>query len=257
MSFTWLGQSTSLIQTPSLTILTDPVFSHCTLPPFLGPKRLVTPTWTLSSLPIPDIILVSHNHFDHLEVGVIEYFQKLGSENGPIWYVPLGMRKFMIRLGIFPSLIRESDWWREWTHEFKTSPRPTPTKDLTPPNILPSSSISSAPNSLPSLRGSHQNKREVKIVSVPAQQWSGRGFWDMNSSLWCGYVVIDSLIDESQNDDGKGRVAFFHCGDTGYCEVFKEIGRLYGPLTLSALRKDPFVSFFLTYSHSLLVETIF
>ncbi|KAJ3165250.1 hypothetical protein HDU88_004335 [Geranomyces variabilis] len=63
----------------------------------------------------------------------------------------------------------------------------------------------------------------LTIAGTPIQHWSGRHFFDVNRSLWASFAV-------------KGPTAsFFHCGDTGYCSAFKEIGRRYGPFTLAAL----------------------
>lgn len=65
----------------------------------------------------------------------------------------------------------------------------------------------------------------VKLISTPCQHWSGRYILDTNKTLWCSFVV-------------KGpETSFFHCGDTGYCKVFEQIGRQFGPFTLAALRK--------------------
>jgi N-acyl-phosphatidylethanolamine-hydrolysing phospholipase D len=64
----------------------------------------------------------------------------------------------------------------------------------------------------------------LMIAGLPIQHWSGRHFFDVNASLWCSFLV------KSQ------KKSFFHCGDTGYCTAFKEIGAKYGPITFAALR---------------------
>ena len=61
------------------------------------------------------------------------------------------------------------------------------------------------------------------IAAAPIQHWSGRHFFDVNATLWCSFIV-------------KGSQTLFHCGDTGYCTAFREIGAKYGPITFAALR---------------------
>jgi N-acyl-phosphatidylethanolamine-hydrolysing phospholipase D len=64
----WIGHSTFLLRVGGLTILTDPVFSETASPvPIIGPRRYVPPALAISELPAIDAILVSHNHYDHLD----------------------------------------------------------------------------------------------------------------------------------------------------------------------------------------------
>lgn len=67
MVATWIGHATVLIQTQGLNILTDPVWSERTGPFGLGPKRVAAPGVRIEDLPKIDLILVSHNHYDHLD----------------------------------------------------------------------------------------------------------------------------------------------------------------------------------------------
>lgn len=66
-------------------------------------------------------------------------------------------------------------------------------------------------------------KGSIEIISCPVQHWSGRHFFDINATLWCSFIARTT------------EHSFFHCGDTGYCGVFKEIGAKYGPFSLAAL----------------------
>ncbi|KAJ2176699.1 hypothetical protein GGF45_003580, partial [Coemansia sp. RSA 551] len=68
---TWLGQSTCFVQMDGLNILTDPIFKRRTVFSWLGPERLRPVPCQLEDLPRPDIVLVSHNHFDHLDSDVV------------------------------------------------------------------------------------------------------------------------------------------------------------------------------------------
>src|SRR5262245_11022901 len=66
---TFVGHSTFLLQTDSLTILTDPLFSDRTSPlSFLGPRRVRSPAIRLEDVPSVDVILLSHNHYDHCDL---------------------------------------------------------------------------------------------------------------------------------------------------------------------------------------------
>jgi N-acyl-phosphatidylethanolamine-hydrolysing phospholipase D len=64
----WIGHSTFLLRVGGLTVLTDPIFSKTASPvPFFGPRRYLPPALVISELPSIDAILVTHNHFDHLD----------------------------------------------------------------------------------------------------------------------------------------------------------------------------------------------
>lgn len=103
--FTWIGHATVLIQYQGINILTDPIFSERASPiPFTGPKRVTQPALTVEQLPKIDIVLISHNHYDHLDQSTVE---KIG--NSAIWIVPLGYKKWFKDLGI--SNVKEFDWW--------------------------------------------------------------------------------------------------------------------------------------------------
>src|SRR5258708_13321140 len=65
---TWIGHSTILLQMDGLNIITDPVFSERAFPvQWMGPRRVMDPAISLDALPPLDIILLSHNHYDHLD----------------------------------------------------------------------------------------------------------------------------------------------------------------------------------------------
>lgn len=104
-TITWIGHSTLLIQTEGLNILTDPIWSErCSPVPFAGPKRHVAPGVAFENLPPIDVVIISHNHYDHLDKKVIK---KLG--NKPLCLVPLGVGKQMKKWGI--ERYKELDWW--------------------------------------------------------------------------------------------------------------------------------------------------
>ncbi len=103
----WLGHSTFLIQYRGLRILTDPVLSDRASPfSFMGPKRLVARPIGTTELPAIDYVIISHNHYDHLDTATI---QALG--NQPKYLVPLKLRQWLIDRGIDGAQITEHDWW--------------------------------------------------------------------------------------------------------------------------------------------------
>ena len=102
---TLLGHSTVLLQYKGLNILTDPMFSERAFPvQFAGPKRYTPLALKAEQLPDIDVIVISHNHYDHLDVDSIN---TLG--NDPLWLVPLGLKSWFKDLGI--TNIKEMDWW--------------------------------------------------------------------------------------------------------------------------------------------------
>ena len=106
-SITWIGHSSLLIQMEGLNILTDPVLSNRASPVnFTGPKRLVRPGLEFKDLPKIDIVIISHDHYDHLDK---ETIQKLGNE--PLYLVPLALAGFFDDLEI--NNYQELDWWDE------------------------------------------------------------------------------------------------------------------------------------------------
>jgi N-acyl-phosphatidylethanolamine-hydrolysing phospholipase D len=110
----WIGHSTFLIKKNGVTILTDPIFSNRASPlRNIGPKRLIPPAIPLDELPSIDIVTVSHNHYDHLD---IRSLKKL-SKNNPkaIFLVPAGDEKLLKRKKI--KNVYDFDWWKSIDHK--------------------------------------------------------------------------------------------------------------------------------------------
>ena len=191
---TWLGHSTLFLKMEGLNILTDPMFGvqATTQFPFGGPllrlpcmHRYRPPPCKVKDLHRVDVVLISHNHHDHLDIKSVMML----NEKFPniTWLVPLGMKQWMLSVGC--THVYELNWWESY-------------EILSPATTLLS---------------------PVKFYFTPAQHWSGRGLGDTNTSLWGSFSVIGS----------KNR--FFFAGDTGYCEVFKKIGEVFGPFDLAAI----------------------
>ncbi len=108
---TWIGHATFLIQLPGVTLLTDPVFSKRASPvQWAGPKRLTPPALELDSIPPVDAILLSHDHYDHLDAPTVRALnERFGSSL--TWHAPLGYKRWFDRRGV--TEVRELDWWEE------------------------------------------------------------------------------------------------------------------------------------------------
>jgi N-acyl-phosphatidylethanolamine-hydrolysing phospholipase D len=108
-SVTWVGHATVLLRVGGLSVLTDPHFSERASPlTFMGPKRVVPPVPALHELPHIDAVVVSHNHYDHLDLASVA---KLAEQPGgsPRFFVPLGLKDWFQRRGI--DDVVELDWW--------------------------------------------------------------------------------------------------------------------------------------------------
>jgi L-ascorbate metabolism protein UlaG (beta-lactamase superfamily) len=104
----WIGHATYLINNGDINILTDPIFSKRASPVgFAGPKRMIPPAMTLNDLPKIDAVVVSHNHYDHLDIWSLKKLFKLNSET--IFMVPAGDKKRLVKAGI--RNIIEMNWW--------------------------------------------------------------------------------------------------------------------------------------------------
>ncbi len=105
-SITWLGHATFLIKINGMTILTDPFLTEFASPLWeFGPRRYVQPGISLDKLPPVDMVVVSHNHLDHLDAETIESLP--GKENIHV-FVPLGLKEFFIDRGY--TYVEELDW---------------------------------------------------------------------------------------------------------------------------------------------------
>lgn len=146
-SITWLGHSTVLIQHRGVNVLTDPMFSLRASPlRFLGPKRISPMPLAVEALPDIDAVVISHNHYDHLDRQSI---RALG--NQPMYFVPLGIKSWLINAGIEPNRVIELDWWQK-QHDAQAN--------------LP-----------------------ISITATPSQHFSGRGVADRNKTLWASWSI--------------------------------------------------------------------
>jgi N-acyl-phosphatidylethanolamine-hydrolysing phospholipase D len=110
---TWIGHATVLAQLGGLNVLTDPIFSQRASPlSFVGPARAQKPGLWLHELPHIDLVVISHNHYDHLDEASVK---ALAAQTGgpPLFVVPLGLKRWFA--GIDIDNVIELDWWQSHT----------------------------------------------------------------------------------------------------------------------------------------------
>lgn len=109
MRVTFVGHSTVLIQQDNLNVLTDPIWSDRASPvPFLGPKRVRPPGIRFEDLPPIDVVLVSHNHYDHMDLPTLK---RLASTFPPLrFFVGRGNAEVLASAGV--KNVTEVEWWQ-------------------------------------------------------------------------------------------------------------------------------------------------
>ena len=104
---TFINHATLLIQLENLTILTDPIFAERASPfKFWGPIRARAPGLELDSLPPIDVVIISHNHYDHMD---LESLKRIDGKYHPLFLVPKGDEKLLKEEGL--QNVHEMDWW--------------------------------------------------------------------------------------------------------------------------------------------------
>ena len=108
---TWLGHSTVLVEIDGARILMDPVWARRASPSSLvGPKRFFEPPVAIEDLPPLDAILASHDHYDHLDRGVVKAIVANPAQSRARFIVPLGVGAHLEKWGVPPNRITELDW---------------------------------------------------------------------------------------------------------------------------------------------------
>ena len=108
----WIGHSSFIINNYDLNIITDPIFSDRASPlSFLGPKRLIKPAISYKNLPKIDVVVISHNHYDHLDLDSIKKLNSINPDT--IFLVPLKLKNWFLNKGI--KNVFEFEWWQSKT----------------------------------------------------------------------------------------------------------------------------------------------
>jgi N-acyl-phosphatidylethanolamine-hydrolysing phospholipase D len=170
----WVGHATFLIKLGDVTIITDPVFSKNAGPLSFGPDRFTEPALQINEIPKTDIFLLTHNHYDHLDISTVKKFPFKDSKV----LVPLKLSKYFKQY----KDVNEMDWY----DEIKIN-------------------------------------NDLKITFLPAVHWSKRSLTDANKTLWGNFLI-----------NYKGKKILFAC-DTGYGNIYKELGKKYGPIDLTMI----------------------
>ena len=153
MRVTWIGHSTVLVQTQGLNILTDPIWSERASPfGFIGPRRVRAPGVHFEDLPRIDLVLVSHNHYDHLDLPTL---RRLWDRDRPLIVTGLGNDTIMRNAGVSA---RAADWGGE-VGLYTGCP---PTARCAP---------------------------RARIIVERVHHWSSRWMTDRNRALWSGFTV--------------------------------------------------------------------
>ncbi len=114
LTLTWVGHATFLIQVGGLNVLTDPIWSARASPVrFAGPRRRVPAAVPFDALPPIDVVLLSHNHYDHLDDCTVR--RLVARHPAARWLTPLGLGAFVRMRGAREVL--ELDWWEETRHD--------------------------------------------------------------------------------------------------------------------------------------------
>ena len=171
----WIGHATFLIKLGNTTIITDPVFSKNAGPLIFGPKRYTEPALNLNELPKIDLFLLTHNHYDHQDMGTIRKFPYKDTKV----FTALKLGKYFTKHHF--KDVQELDWYQEV--KFK----------------------------------------DLKITFLPAVHWSKRSLTDTNKTLWGSFLI-----------EYNGKKIFFAC-DTGYGNIYKKIGKEFGPIDLTMI----------------------
>lgn len=107
---TWIGHASFLVQLSGKNLLIDPQFSERASPvAFAGPRRIVPLPIEIAELPRIDVVMISHNHYDHLDLDSVERLAALPG-GAPLFLVPLGLKPWFMARGI--ARVEELDWWQ-------------------------------------------------------------------------------------------------------------------------------------------------
>ena len=199
MVVTWIGHASVLIQTQGLNILTDPIYADRAGPFGFGPARVAAPGIRFEDLPKIDLVLVSHNHYDHLDQAVL---RRLWQRDRPNIVTSLGNDSVIGQVGARAMAL---DWGGSAT--------------LTAQGIENTSTdIRCDPTSW--CRGDR-----ARVFITRNHHWGSRWFTDRNRALWSSFVVALP---------GGGNI--FFAGDTGFGDgLWPAEAAAYGPIRFAMI----------------------
>jgi L-ascorbate metabolism protein UlaG (beta-lactamase superfamily) len=105
----WFGHASVYLEIDGARVMTDPVLSDYASPfQGIGPKRFHPPPLALEALPKIDAVVISHDHYDHLDVATVRHLAQKGTR----FFVPLGIGAHLERWGVSATQSTELDWWQ-------------------------------------------------------------------------------------------------------------------------------------------------
>jgi L-ascorbate metabolism protein UlaG (beta-lactamase superfamily) len=107
----WIGHASTYVELDGLRLLLDPVFAERVSPLPVGPRRFHPPPIGLADLPPIDAVLISHDHYDHLDMATVRHLAARGAR----FFVPLGIGAHLERWGVPTAQIDEMEWWQRRT----------------------------------------------------------------------------------------------------------------------------------------------
>ncbi|KAH0035520.1 Metallo-hydrolase/oxidoreductase, partial [Aureobasidium melanogenum] len=216
---TWLGHAGFLVETAcsasttglevsadngkegtrGIRILFDAVFSERTSPVgWFGPKRYTPTPCTLDELPEVDLVIISHNHYDHLDIATISHVYKKSKAAGKDihFFAALGNKQWFLNagIGIAADEVTECDWWDSQTVDV-------------------------------------QGVGSINLTCTPTQHFSGRTPFDAGQTLWSSWVVED--VQSSKKLYFSGDTAYKATSAKTACPAFKQIGEVFGGFDLA------------------------
>jgi len=175
----WIGHASVLIEIDGYRVLVDPVFSEHASPfQFVGPQRFHPTPIALEELTQIDVVTISHDHYDHLDMATIQHLAPQGTQ----FFVPLGIGAHLREWGVPEDQINELEWWES------------------------------------------KEMGDLTVVCTPTRHYSGRDLFDFKATFWSSWSII--------GPDHR----FFYSGDTGYSQLFRQIGNRFGPFDLSIIK---------------------
>ena len=169
MQVAWLGHASVLAQWDGWNVLADPIFSHrCAPVQFAGPARVRPSPVSADELPPIDAIVISHNHYDHLDLNTVVALASRAQPTPPVWFVPLGTKAWMAEAGV--SNVVEMDWAQQATLRC-TRPSPAEAK-------LGEAAAGKADDEA----GDNQKgcRPDLVVTCLPCQHWCARTPFDRN-----------------------------------------------------------------------------
>lgn len=209
--FVWLGHSTVLFRCAHMTIITDPVFHRASPAPIGGKPFATSATPTVADLPYLDVVLISHDHYDHLDHKAIK--QLVAQNKVGHFYVPLGVKAHLLRWGVARDSISEFDWYQHLTltacrHDAETTPQ------LEQPPLPVAYEVNDASSA-------ELLANQLRLVFTPTRHFSGRRIRGHRTTLWGSWVVQSQQLN------------VYFSGDGGYSAEFATIGERFGPFDIA------------------------